>query len=194
MTQRVKWDSFVVNHSSVDTVNQWCPLWKQTVTALCQIVSTSIRNNVNFLYLLRNTISLWVLLSFLYFNSRFRRSRSCLVSRIGPKLICSIIINHYNNNSTSNNNTRVWRKKLSEVFSIRIYRQYTTEEGHRSVRKLWSFYYRFIELKCHNYALYFCFVYKYSNTQKPSYATLSHIMPYMYIYIIQQLVNKCRFF
>ena len=38
--------------------------------------------------------------------------------------------------------------------------QYTTEEGHRSVRKLWSFYYRFIGLKCHNYALYLCFVNK----------------------------------
>ena len=41
------------------------------------------------------------------------------------------------------------------------YRQYTTEEGHRSVRKLWSFYYPFIGLKCHNYALYFCFMYIY---------------------------------
>ena len=30
--------------------------------------------------------------------------------------------------STSNNNTEVLHKKLSDVFSIRIYRQYTTEE------------------------------------------------------------------
>ena len=43
---------------------------------------------------------------------------------------------------------------------IKNYRQYTTEEGHRSVRKVWSFYYRFIGLKCHNYALYLCFVYE----------------------------------
>ena len=50
--------------------------------------------------------------------------------------------------STSNNNTEVIRRKLSDVFfHIRVYRQYTTEEGHRSVRLLWSFYYRFIGLK-----------------------------------------------
>ena len=42
---------------------------------------------------------------------------------------------------------------------IYIYRQYTTEEGHRSVRKLWSFYYHFIGLKCHYYALYLCSIY-----------------------------------
>ena len=64
----------------------------------------------------------------------------------------------------------------SFLFSIRIYRQYTTKEEHRSVRKLWSFYYRFIGLKCHNYALYLCFVYKKSNTPKLSYVTLSRIM------------------
>ena len=67
--------------------------------------------------------------------------------------------------STSNNNTEVLRLKLSDVFfyffSIRIYRQYTTEEGHRSVRKLWPFNYRFIGLKCLNYALYLCFMYIY---------------------------------
>ena len=34
---------------------------------------------------------------------------------------------------------------------------YTTEEGHRSVRKLWSF----IGLKCNNYALYLCYIYIY---------------------------------
>ena len=60
--------------------------------------------------------------------------------------------------SMSNNNTEVWRRKLSDVFFIRIYWQYTTEEGHRSVRNLWSFNYRFIGLKCHNYALYMCFI------------------------------------
>ena len=42
------------------------------------------------------------------------------------------------------------------IIDIAIY----TEEGHRSVRKLWSFYYRFIGLKCHNYALCLCFVYE----------------------------------
>ena len=30
-----------------------------------------------------------------------------------------------------------------------------------SVRKLWSFYYPFIGLRCHNYALYLCFIYIY---------------------------------
>ena len=52
----------------------------------------------------------------------------------------------------------ICNKKVSCVFSIRIYRQYTTEEGRRSVRKLWSFYYRFLGLKYHNYALDLCFV------------------------------------
>ena len=41
-----------------------------------------------------------------------------------------------------------------------VHRQYNTEEGHRSVRKLWSFYYPFIGLKCRHYALYLCFVYR----------------------------------
>ena len=48
-----------------------------------------------------------------------------------------------------------------ESFRVLDYLQYTTEEGHRSVRKLWSFYYRFIALRCHNYALYLCFMYIY---------------------------------
>ena len=39
-----------------------------------------------------------------------------------------------------------------------VHRQYNTEEGHRSVRKLWSLYYPFIRLKCHNYAIYLFFV------------------------------------
>ena len=38
-------------------------------------------------------------------------------------------------------------------FYVSIYRQYTTEKGHRSFRMLWSLYYSFIGLKCHNYAL-----------------------------------------
>ena len=42
---------------------------------------------------------------------------------------------------------------------------------------------RFIELKCHNYALFLCFVYELSNTRKHSYATLSRIMLHIYIYI-----------
>ena len=42
---------------------------------------------------------------------------------------------------------------------VYICRQYTTEEGHRSVPKLWSFYYHIIGLKCHNYALYLRYVY-----------------------------------
>ena len=60
--------------------------------------------------------------------------------------------------ATSDNYTEVWRQKLSEVFCVcvcvRIYRQYSTVEGHRSVRRLWSFYYRFTGLMCHNYALF----------------------------------------
>ena len=46
------------------------------------------------------------------------------------------------------------------IFYIRIYRQYTTMEGYMSFRELWSFYYRFIGLKCHNYALCLRSVYK----------------------------------
>ena len=68
---------------------------------------------------------------------------------------------HDNNN---NNNTEIWRKKLSDVFMyfyFHTYRQYTTEEGFMSVRKPWSFYYRLIGLKCHNYALNLSFVHIY---------------------------------
>ena len=43
-------------------------------------------------------------------------------------------------------------KNGDKFFLVRIYRQYTIEEGHRSVRKLWSLYYRFIGLRCHNCA------------------------------------------
>ena len=74
-------------------------------------------------------------------------------------------------------------------FYIRIDRQYTTEEGHRRVRKLWSFY--FIGLKCHNYAIYLCFVYKQSNTRKPSYVTFSRIMIHIYIYIREFILHLC---
>ena len=45
-------------------------------------------------------------------------------------------------------------------FSISIYYKYTTEEGHRSVQKLWSFLLlRIIALKCHSYALDLIFIY-----------------------------------
>ena len=37
-----------------------------------------------------------------------------------------------------------------QLFYIRIYRQHTTDEGVRSVQKLWSFYYRFIGLMFDN--------------------------------------------
>ena len=36
----------------------------------------------------------------------------------------------------------------------------TIDFEHTSVRNLWSFYYRLIGLRCHNYDLYLCFVYK----------------------------------
>ena len=88
------------------------------------------------------------------------------------------------------------RPKLSNAPASLVVciRQYTTEEGHRSVRKHWSFYYRFIGLKCHNYALYLCFVYEESNTRKPSYATLSHIMKHTYICIYMYIYTKYFFY
>ena len=52
------------------------------------------------------------------------------------------------------------KRHFFRIFYIRIYRQCTTEEGHRSVRKLWSFNYSFVGLKYHDYALYLCFVHK----------------------------------
>ena len=51
------------------------------------------------------------------------------------------------------------------------------KEGHRSVRKLWLIYYRFIGLKCHNFALYLCFIYIY----KHIYITYIYVI---YVYII----------
>ena len=46
------------------------------------------------------------------------------------------------------------------IYMLSIYRQYTTEEGRRSVPMPWSFYYRFVALNCRNNALYLCYVYK----------------------------------
>ena len=53
----------------------------------------------------------------------------------------------------------VWQLQkvtVTVVLAVNAFTVSTTEEA--LVRKLWSFYYRFIGLKCHNYALYLCFV------------------------------------
>ena len=55
-----------------------------------------------------------------------------------------------------------------------IIHKYTTEEGHKSVRKVWKFYYRLIGITCRNFTLYIYIHYIY----------IIYILYIYYIYII----------
>ena len=85
------------------------------------------------------------------------------------------------------------------VFIIRIYRQYTTEEGHRSVRIPWSFYW--IKVSQLRFIFVFCLlIIQYAETLIRYIVTYMYIHTYIhmhiytYIYIERERGWNCTYF